>query len=74
MKWTDTLEIAQKMSGTVVILKSDHIADALTSFAKDYGVTQVVMGRSRPRKGLNFGPSLVDRLSANLPGVDLILS
>jgi two-component system sensor histidine kinase KdpD len=71
---TDTLEIAQKMGGTVVILKSDRIAEALTSFAREYGVTQVVMGRSRPRKGLKFGPSLVDRLSANLPGVDLILS
>ena len=71
---SDTLEIAQKMGGTVVILKSDQIADALTSFAKDYGVTQVVMGRSRPHKGLKFRQSLVDRLSANLPGVDLILS
>jgi two-component system sensor histidine kinase KdpD len=71
---TDILEIAQKMGGTVVILKSDHVAEALTSFVKDYGITQVVMGRSRPRKGLRFGPSLIDRLSANLPGVDLILS
>jgi two-component system, OmpR family, sensor histidine kinase KdpD len=71
---TDTLEIAQKMGGTVVVLKSDHIADALTSFAKDYGVTQLVMGRSQPRKGIRFSASLVDRLSANLPGVDLILS
>ena len=71
---TDTLEIAQKMGGTVVILKSNQVADALTSFAKDYGVTQVVMGRSRPRRGLRFEPSLVDRLSASLPGIDLILS
>lgn len=71
---TDTLEIAQKMGGTVVILKSDNIADALTSFAKDYGVTQLVMGRSRAHKGFRFKASLVDRLSANLPGVDLILS
>jgi two-component system, OmpR family, sensor histidine kinase KdpD len=71
---TDMLEIAQKMGGTVVILKSDQVAEALTSFAKDYGITQVVMGRSRPRTGLRFGPSLVDRLSANLLNVDVILS
>jgi len=72
---TDTLEIAQKMGGTVVILKSDDVVAALTSFAKDYGVTQVVMGRSRPRRGLKrFFPSLIDKLSQNLSGVDIIIS
>jgi two-component system sensor histidine kinase KdpD len=72
---TDTLEIAQKMGGTVVVLKSDDIAKALTSFAHDYGITQVVMGKSRPRTGLRrFSPSVVDSLSHNLPGVDIILS
>ena len=72
---TDTLEIAQKMGGTVIILKSDDVAAALTSFAKDYGVTQVVMGRSRPRRGLKrFLPSLIDTLSQKLSGVDIIIS
>jgi len=72
---TDTLEIAQKMGGTVVILKSNEVPPALVSFAKDYGITQVVMGKSQPRQGLKrFAPSLVDRLSTSLPGVDVILS
>jgi two-component system sensor histidine kinase KdpD len=72
---TDTLEIAQKMGGTVLILKSDDIAAALSSFAKEYGITQVVMGKSKPRRGWKrFFPSLVDRLSAKLAGVDIILS
>jgi len=72
---TDTLEIAQKMGGTVLILKSNDVAVALTSFARDYGITQVVMGKSLPRKGWKrFSPSLVDRLSSKLPGVDIILS
>jgi two-component system sensor histidine kinase KdpD len=72
---TDTLEIAQKMGGTVLILKSNDVVSALTSFARDYGVTQVVMGKSKPRRGWRiFLPSLVDRLSVNLPGVDVILS
>jgi two-component system sensor histidine kinase KdpD len=72
---TDTLEIAQKMGGTVLILKSNDIVAALTSFAHDYGITQVVMGKSRPRNGWRrFSPSLVDRLSVNLSGVDIILS
>jgi two-component system sensor histidine kinase KdpD len=72
---TDTLEIAQKMGGTVIILKSNDVAKALASFARDYGVTQAVMGKSRPRRGWRrFLPSLVDRLSAGLPDVDVILS
>jgi two-component system sensor histidine kinase KdpD len=72
---TDTLEIAQKMGGTVLILKSNDIVTALTSFARDYGITQVVMGKSKPRRGWRrFSPSFVDRLSTNLPGIDIILS
>jgi two-component system sensor histidine kinase KdpD len=72
---TDTLEIAQKMGGTVLILKSNDIVAALTSFAKEYGITQFVMGKSKPRTGLKrFIPSLVDRLSINLPSLDIILS
>jgi two-component system sensor histidine kinase KdpD len=72
---TDTLEIAQKMGGTVLVLKSNDVVRALTSFARDYGITQLVMGKSRSRSGWRrFLPSLVDRLSVNLPGVDVILS
>jgi two-component system sensor histidine kinase KdpD len=72
---TDTLEIAQKMGGTVLVLKSNDVAIALSSFAREYGVTQIVMGKTRPRKGWSrFSPSLVDRLSVNLSGVDIILS
>lgn len=72
---TDTLEIAQKMGGTVLVLKSNDVAAALTSFARDYGITQVVMGRSKPRRGWRrFFPSLVDRLGVGLTGVDIILS
>jgi two-component system sensor histidine kinase KdpD len=72
---TDTLEIAQKMGGTVLILKSNDVVKALSSFAHDYGITQAVMGKSSPRTGWKrFSPSLVDRLSVSLPDVDVILS
>jgi len=72
---TDTLEIAQKMGGTVLVLKSNDIVGALSSFARECGVTQLVMGKSKPRTGLRkFLPTLVDRLSGSLAGVDIILS
>jgi two-component system sensor histidine kinase KdpD len=72
---TDTLEIAQKMGGTVLVLKSNDVATALSSVARDYGITHAVMGKSAPRSGLRkFMPSLVYRLSSLLHGVDVILS
>jgi two-component system sensor histidine kinase KdpD len=72
---TDTLEIAQKMGGTVLILKSNDVATALNSFAREYGITQIIMGKTRPRsRWPRFSPSLVDRLSVNLSGVDIVLS
>ena len=72
---TDTLEIAQKMGGTVLVLKSNNIVAALSSFAREYGVTHLVMGKSKPRTGLRkFLPTLVDCLSGPLAGVDIILS
>jgi two-component system sensor histidine kinase KdpD len=72
---TDTLEIAQKMGGTVVILKNADVADALGSFAREYGITQIVMGRPPAKKWWRrFLPTLVERLSGELPGADLVLS
>ena len=71
---TDTLEIAQKMGGTVVALKSADIAAALAEFARERGITHAVMGRPGPRPlWKRFRPSLVERLAAALQGVDLIL-
>ncbi len=71
---TDTLEIAQKMGGTVVALKSDDIAAALGDFARERGITHAVMGRPGPRAWWQrLHPPLVERLAAQLQGVDLIL-
>ena len=71
----DTLEIAQKMGGSVLVLKSNDVAAALASFAREYGITQIVMGKPAPRAGFRrFTPSIVDTLSARLTGVDVILS
>src|SRR5246500_1763642 len=41
----DTLEAAQKMGGLVISLKHENVAQALISFAKEYGITHVVIGR-----------------------------
>lgn len=46
---TDTLEIAQKMGGTVIVLKNEDVAAALESFAREYGLTHLVLGRPGDR-------------------------
>jgi two-component system sensor histidine kinase KdpD len=70
----DTLETAQKMGGLVISLKHENVAQALVSFAMEYGITHIVVGRPGPRKLTQlFKPSLHDQLLAELPDVDLVV-
>jgi two-component system sensor histidine kinase KdpD len=69
----DTLEAAQKMGGLVISLKHENVAQALLSFAKEYGITHVVLGRSG-KKGLRlFSRALHDELIQELPGTDIVI-
>ena len=72
---TETLEIAQKMGGTVIVLKNEDVAAALESFAREYGLTHLVLGRpGGPRKWWRLRPPLHDRLIVELKGVDIIIA
>ena len=69
----DTLETAQKMGGLVISLKHDDVAQALTTFAKEYGITHVVLGRPG-RRSFNFWTaSMHEKLMRELPDVDLVI-
>src|SRR4029077_18037057 len=71
---TDTLETAQKMGGLVISLKHQNVAKALISFAREYGITHIVLGRPGRRKLLRwFEPTLYERILNELPGVDLFV-
>jgi two-component system sensor histidine kinase KdpD len=71
---TDTLETAQKMGGLVILLKGEDVAEALAAFAREYGITHVVIGRPGGKKPWNFfKPSLHDRLLRELPNVDFVI-
>jgi two-component system, OmpR family, sensor histidine kinase KdpD len=67
-----TLEMAQTMGGLVILLKHENVAEALVSFAREYGITHVVLGRSGRRRW-SFKPPLHDELMRELPGVDLVI-
>jgi two-component system sensor histidine kinase KdpD len=70
----DTLETAQKMGGLVFSMKGESITKALVSFAREYGITHVVVGRPGPRRLRQlFQPSLYEGLLRELPEVDLVV-
>ncbi len=71
---TDTLETAQKMGGLVFSMKGESVAGVLISFAREYGITHVVVGRPG-KKSLRqlFRKSLHERLIEELPDVDLVV-
>jgi two-component system sensor histidine kinase KdpD len=71
---TDTLEAAQKMGGMVISLKGEDVAEALAAFAREYGITHIVIGRPGKRKSWNFfRSSLHDRLLKELPNIDFVI-
>src|ERR1700739_4289903 len=69
----DTLEAAQKMGGLVISLKHENVAQALISFAKEYGITHVVLGRPGKKSLRLFSRPLHDELIHELTGVDLVI-
>jgi len=69
----DTLEAAQKMGGLVISLKHENVAQALISFAKEYGITHVVIGRPGKKPFRMFGRALHDELIQELAGTDLVI-
>lgn len=70
---TDTLETAQKMGGLVFSMKGEDVAKALISFAKEYGITHIVVGRpGQKRWNQLFQKTLHEKLLEELPDVDLI--
>jgi two-component system sensor histidine kinase KdpD len=70
----DTLETAQKMGGLVFSMKGEDVAQALISFAREYGITHIVIGRPGPRKLKRlFKMTLHDKLLKELPEVDIVI-
>ena len=70
----DTLETAQKMGGLVFSMKGEDVAQALISFAREYGITHIVIGRPGHHKLKRlFKTTLHEKLLKALPDVDLVV-
>jgi len=70
----DTLNQARQGNGTPMQFTGSDVVAAVAEFAKEYGVTHLVVGRSqRPWYKSWFGPSFLDRLAKVLPDVTIII-
>lgn len=72
---TNTLTLTQQLGGTPMTFKGGDVVLAIAAFAKEYGITHIVMGRTRrPWYFRWFGQSVLDRLLRALPGVDVLVA
>jgi two-component system sensor histidine kinase KdpD len=72
---SDTLELAQKMGGIVISLKHKNVENAVITFAKEYGITHIVLGRPAPRNFWNaWKPTVVEKILKDAPEVDVVIA
>jgi two-component system sensor histidine kinase KdpD len=70
----EALELAQHLGGTSMPYGGKDFAGAVAEFAREYGITHVVVGRTRrPWYRRWFGQSPLDRLLREVKGVDVVV-
>ena len=70
----NNLELARQLGGIQLQFKGGDLVSTIAAFVKEYGVTHIVIGRSRrPWLRQWFGPSILDRLLYTIPGVDVVV-
>ena len=71
---TDTLTLAQQLSGVPMQFSGTDVAGAIAGFAREYGITHIVLGRSvRPWYARWLGPSVLDNVLRAVPEADIIV-
>ena len=70
----DTLEQARLANGIPMQFRGADVAAAVAGFAREYGITHVVVGRSAsPWWRAWLGPSLLDRLVRSVPAATVVV-
>jgi two-component system sensor histidine kinase KdpD len=65
-------QLASVLSATLIVEPGDDVAETVARIARDRGTTYILMGRSRPARGLaRLRVPLPQRLIEELPGVDV---
>jgi two-component system sensor histidine kinase KdpD len=68
----NNLALAHQLGGVRMTFKGEDVVSTIAAFVKEYGISQILMGRTlRPWYRRWFGQSILDRLLARIPGVDV---
>jgi two-component system sensor histidine kinase KdpD len=71
---SNTLELVQQLGGTPMSFKGSNIAETIAAFAREYGITHIVIGRTRRAWYRRwFGRTVMDKLLLELPNVDVLI-
>jgi two-component system sensor histidine kinase KdpD len=70
----NNLDLARQLGGTWFQFKGPDLVSTIAAFVKEYGITHVILGRTRqPFYRRWFGRSVLDRLLPAIPGIDVIV-
>jgi two-component system, OmpR family, sensor histidine kinase KdpD len=68
------LALANQLGAVPLNFKGNDVVSTIAAFAKEYGITHIVMGKSqRPWYRRWFGQSVLDRLLRTISGVDVLV-
>lgn len=71
---SNTLTLVQQLGGVPMTFKGGDVVSTIAAFAKEYGITHIVLGRTRrPWYRRWLGPSLLDRLLLAIPEADVLV-
>jgi two-component system sensor histidine kinase KdpD len=71
---TNMLTLTQQMGGTPLESRGSDIVEAIATFAKEYGITHLVLGRTqRPWYRRFLEESILEQLLREVPDVDVIV-
>jgi two-component system sensor histidine kinase KdpD len=71
---SNTQTLAHQLGGVPMTFKGPDVVSTIAAFVKEYGITHVVLGRTKqPWFRRWFGRSVLDRLQRTLPEVDLVV-
>jgi two-component system sensor histidine kinase KdpD len=70
----NTQTLAHQLGGVPMTFKGEDVVDTIAAFVKEYGITHLVLGRTRrPWYRRWFGQSILDRLLQTVHGVDVVV-
>lgn len=70
----NNLTLVEQLGGVQMTFKGANVVSTISAFAKEYGITHIVLGRSRrPWYRRWFGQSVLDKLLQQIPDIDVLV-